>query len=98
MQDSPGRNLGWFAAGDPARDGIILADGRGDAVFLVIILNVAIADGRGTVVQDRQARGAQGLAFTALLKGTDRGTEVVGAKNACESVLDADAEDRKSVV
>ena len=53
VQDRAGGNLGGFAAGDPARDGIVLPDGGRDGVFLVIILNVAIADRGRPVVQDR---------------------------------------------
>ena len=62
-------------------------------VLLVVVLNLAVADGRGPIVDDGQARGAQGLAFTALLQRTDGGVQIRATENIRERehVLDANA-------
>ena len=61
-----------------------------DRVFLVIVLNFAILDGGSPVVENGQTRCAEGLAFAALLKRTDGGTQAWTAEYVREGVLNSD--------
>ena len=70
-----------------------------DLILLVIILDLAVADRRRTVVKHHQARRAQRLAFTGLFQGRDRRGQVVLAQYICKyiakSLRDADAQARR---
>ena len=90
VQFRPGSDLGGFPGGDEGRGCVILLDGGFDGVFLVIVLNFSILNGRRPVVQNSQTRCAEGLAFAALLKRTDGGTQAWTAEYVREGVLNSD--------
>ena len=89
-----GGQFGGFALQDEGGGGAAFGDGGFDGVFLVVVLDLAVADGGGPVVDDGEPGGAEGLAFAALFEGAEGGAEGGTAEDVGEDFLEAEADAR----
>jgi hypothetical protein len=89
-----GGQFGGFTRGHKRGGGAAFGDGGFDGVFLVVVLDLAVADGGGAVIDHGEPGSAEGLAFAALFQGAEGGAEGGTAEDVGEGFLETEPDAR----